>query len=177
MIADNAGSFFTSAPSQQTDAQGGGGRGLQFDITVSDPVKQGEGVSAFVAYRVLTKTTHPAYSRPTSEVRRRYSHFSWLHQQLAEKHKGCIVPPLPEKSAVQKFQMSTEFIDARRRALQVRCCVVARHHGGRRDGLRRPMQHACVAPSDTHTEETGAHCSGPTKRRPAARLRTYRRCS
>ena len=32
---------------------------------------------------------------------------------------GIIVPPLPEKSAVQKFQMTTEFIESRRRALQV----------------------------------------------------------
>ena len=32
---------------------------------------------------------------------------------------GIIVPPLPEKSAVQKFQMTAEFIEQRRRALQV----------------------------------------------------------
>lgn len=32
---------------------------------------------------------------------------------------GIIVPPLPEKSAVQKFQMTSEFIEQRRRALQV----------------------------------------------------------
>ena len=34
-------------------------------------------------------------------------------------YQGVIVPPLPEKSAVQKFQMSAEFIDQRRKALQV----------------------------------------------------------
>lgn len=33
--------------------------------------------------------------------------------------RGVIVPPLPEKNAVQKFQMNTEFIEDRRRALQV----------------------------------------------------------
>lgn len=33
--------------------------------------------------------------------------------------RGVIIPPLPEKNAVQKFQMSTEFIEDRRRALQV----------------------------------------------------------
>ncbi len=32
---------------------------------------------------------------------------------------GIIVPPLPEKSAVQKFQMTADFIEQRRRALQV----------------------------------------------------------
>ena len=83
-----------------------------------DPVKQGEGVSAYVTFKVRTRTTHPAYTRPTSEVVRRFSHFSWLHQKLTEKHKGCIVPALPEKSAMQKFQMSLDFIEQRRRALQ-----------------------------------------------------------
>ncbi len=70
--------------------------------------------------QIRTTTSHPAYSQPSSEVVRRFSHFSWLHQKLTEKHKGCIVPALPEKSAVQKFQMSLDFIEQRRRALQVR---------------------------------------------------------
>lgn len=33
--------------------------------------------------------------------------------------RGVIVPPLPEKNAVQKFTMGTDFIEDRRRALQV----------------------------------------------------------
>ena len=32
---------------------------------------------------------------------------------------GIIIPPLPEKNVVQKYQMTTEFIEARRRALTV----------------------------------------------------------
>jgi sorting nexin-1/2 len=84
-----------------------------------EPVKHGEGVTAYVSYHVVTKTNHPAYTRPANDVVRRYSHFAWLHEQLAAQHKGVIMPPLPEKSAVQKFQMATEFINARRRALQV----------------------------------------------------------
>lgn len=44
----------------------------------------------------------------------------WLHQKLHEKNKGCIVPALPERSAVQKWQMSLQFIEQRRRALQAR---------------------------------------------------------
>jgi hypothetical protein len=38
--------------------------------------------------------------------------------------RGVIIPPLPEKNAVQKFQMSTEFIEDRRRALQVGTCLM-----------------------------------------------------
>lgn len=43
--------------------------------------------------------------------------FSAVHGQSCDA--GIIVPPLPEKSAVQKFQMTSEFIEQRRRALQV----------------------------------------------------------
>ncbi len=43
------------------------------------------------------------------------------HTRLSAQ--GVIVPPLPEKSAMQKYQMATEFIDTRRRALQVRGSV------------------------------------------------------
>lgn len=32
---------------------------------------------------------------------------------------GIIVPALPEKNVVQKYQMTTEFIEVRRRALSV----------------------------------------------------------
>ena len=34
-------------------------------------------------------------------------------------HAGIIIPPLPEKNVVQKYQMTTEFIETRRRALSV----------------------------------------------------------
>mmetsp|Transcript_21494 Transcript_21494/g.59509 ORF Transcript_21494/g.59509 Transcript_21494/m.59509 type:complete len:451 (+) Transcript_21494:211-1563(+) len=96
-------------------------------VQVLDPVKQGEGVSAYVTFKIRTTTSHPAYTQPVSEVVRRFSHFSWLHQKLTEKNKGCIVPALPEKSAVQKFQMSLDFIEQRRRALQVFLTKVASH--------------------------------------------------
>jgi hypothetical protein len=39
--------------------------------------------------------------------------------QFSSGHRGVIIPPLPEKNAVQKFQMGSEFIEDRRRALQV----------------------------------------------------------
>ena len=32
---------------------------------------------------------------------------------------GIIIPPLPEKNAIQKYQMTSEFIEQRRQALQV----------------------------------------------------------
>eukprot|EP00210_Caulerpa_lentillifera_P001766 g1696.t1 len=61
----------------------------------------------------------PQYRSPQIEVVRRFRDFAWLADKLRERHRGTIIPALPEKSAVQKYQMSTEFIETRRRALQV----------------------------------------------------------
>jgi sorting nexin-1/2 len=40
------------------------------------------------------------YRGPEKIVIRRFSDFVWLHEQLAERNKGIVIPPLPEKSAV-----------------------------------------------------------------------------
>eukprot|EP00775_Hariotina_reticulata_P011886 gene11886-12030_t len=77
-------------------------------LPVSDPVKQGEGVSAYVSYKVRTRTRLSQYNRSSAEVIRRFRDFVHLEQQLADQHKGIIIPPLPEKNAVQKFQMSSD---------------------------------------------------------------------
>lgn len=88
-------------------------------MNVTDPVKQGEGVGAFVSYKVRTTTDLPQFRSRNIEVVRRFRDFAWLGDKLRERHRGVIIPALPEKSAVQKYQMSTEFIETRRRALQV----------------------------------------------------------
>jgi sorting nexin-1/2 len=90
-------------------------------------VKQGEGVSAFVSYKVRSKTTLSQYKRQQNEVVRRFRDFVWLHDKLAENNKGIIIPPLPEKNAVQKFQMATDFIEQRRKALVVYLLRIAAH--------------------------------------------------
>jgi sorting nexin-1/2 len=72
-----------------------------------------------VAVQVRSKCTLPQYSRQSNEVIRRFRDFDWLSGQLAKAHRGVIIPPLPEKNAVQKFAMSNEFVEDRRRALQV----------------------------------------------------------
>eukprot|EP00878_Enallax_costatus_P016879 GHUV01017718.1.p1 GENE.GHUV01017718.1~~GHUV01017718.1.p1 ORF type:complete len:395 (+),score=141.91 GHUV01017718.1:1633-2817(+) len=77
--------------------------------------------------QVRTRTKLAQYNRPTSEVIRRFRDFAHLEHQLQEKYKGIIIPPLPEKNAVQKFQMSQEFTEERRRALQVFLNRVAAH--------------------------------------------------
>lgn len=90
-------------------------------ITVTEPNKIGEGVAAYIAYKV--SRTSP----PSEAVLRRFRDFSWLQHKLQQRHKGVIIPPLPEKSTVQKFQMAADFIESRRRALQVFLCKVYAH--------------------------------------------------
>eukprot|EP00882_Tetradesmus_deserticola_P028606 GHRQ01031874.1.p1 GENE.GHRQ01031874.1~~GHRQ01031874.1.p1 ORF type:complete len:359 (+),score=175.37 GHRQ01031874.1:31-1077(+) len=117
--AADSGMQAAAAANGSSSAGGGSASSSDFEIVVTDPVKQGEGVSAYVSYKVRTRTRLPQYNRPSCEVIRRFRDFAHLESQLAEKHRGIILPPLPEKNAVQKFQMSQEFIEDRRRALQV----------------------------------------------------------
>lgn len=72
----------------------------QLDVTVSHPEKIGDGMGAYVVYSITTKTTIPSFKSPETTVRRRFSDFLRLHNQMSERHlpKGLIVPPAPEKS-------------------------------------------------------------------------------
>ncbi|CAM6128815.1 unnamed protein product [Calypogeia fissa] len=96
-------------------------------ISVTDPVKLGTGVQAYISYRVSTKTNLTEYRGVEKIVIRRFSDFEWLHDRLVEKHKGLFIPPIPEKSAVEKFRFSAEFIEVRRRALEVFVNRIASH--------------------------------------------------
>ena len=108
-------------------------------ITVSNPRKVGEGMNAYVSYKVLTKTSMPSFKRPELSVDRRFSDFLGLHEKLVAKHRhaGHIVPPAPEKSIVGmtlvKISKSDEdaasinFVEKRRAALERYLNRVARH--------------------------------------------------
>ncbi|XP_015521757.1 sorting nexin-2 isoform X1 [Neodiprion virginianus] len=102
-------------------------------ITVTSPQKVGEGMGAYVAYRVETKTNMPIFRKRSFSVVRRFSDFLGLHDKLTEKYlrNGRIIPPAPEKSVIgmTKIKMSgdktqehnsssTEFIERRRAALE-----------------------------------------------------------
>ncbi|KAF2289704.1 hypothetical protein GH714_038090 [Hevea brasiliensis] len=112
-------------------------------ISVTDPVKLGNGVQAYISYRVITKKIEilqfdvcgivlaDKFSRnqgPEKIVIRRYSDFVWLRDRLFEKYKGVFIPPLPEKSTVEKFRFSAEFIELRRQALDIFVNRIASHH-------------------------------------------------
>ncbi|GLT94736.1 hypothetical protein SLE2022_124630 [Rubroshorea leprosula] len=97
-------------------------------VSVTDPVKLGNGVQAYISYRVITKTNFLEYQGPEKIVIRRYSDFVWLRDRLFEKYKGIFIPPLPEKSAVEKFRFSAEFIEMRRQGLNTFVNRIASHH-------------------------------------------------
>ncbi|KAJ8754798.1 hypothetical protein K2173_012187 [Erythroxylum novogranatense] len=96
-------------------------------VSVTDPVKLGNGVQAYISYRVITKSNFPEYQGTDKIVIRRYSDFVWLRDRLFERYKGIFIPPLPEKSTVEKFRFSAEFIEMRRQALDVFVNRVASH--------------------------------------------------
>eukprot|EP01025_Chloroclados_australasicus_P045032 TRINITY_DN490_c0_g2_i1.p2 TRINITY_DN490_c0_g2~~TRINITY_DN490_c0_g2_i1.p2 ORF type:complete len:408 (+),score=54.36 TRINITY_DN490_c0_g2_i1:243-1466(+) len=96
-------------------------------VEVLDPVKQGEGVNAYVSYKVRTKSSLSHFKSNEAEVIRRFSDFDFMDQQLKQQYKGVIVPPLPEKDVIQKYKYNPEFIEKRRRALQVYINRVANH--------------------------------------------------
>ncbi|XP_051917434.1 sorting nexin-1-like [Hippocampus zosterae] len=102
----------------------------KFDITVSitDPEKIGDGMTAYMAYKVSTRTTLGMFRNKTFTVRRRFSDFLGLYEKLSEKHgpNGFIVPPPPEKSILGMTKMkvgkedssSADFVERRRGALE-----------------------------------------------------------
>ncbi|CAH0482791.1 unnamed protein product [Peronospora belbahrii] len=93
-------------------------------VTVNEPIKQGEGMNAYISYKISTITNRAQFSKSSFSVIRRYRDFIWIHGHLSAMYLGVVVPPLPEKLLVGRF--SPEFIETRRRALQLflhRCCL------------------------------------------------------
>mmetsp|Transcript_4846 Transcript_4846/g.12497 ORF Transcript_4846/g.12497 Transcript_4846/m.12497 type:complete len:486 (-) Transcript_4846:407-1864(-) len=93
-----------------------------FHVTVTDPVRQGEGMHAYMVYHVNTKTSLPQFQLGEFRVARRYRDFDWLFHQLADNWPGVIVPPLPEKALAGRVTgvgFTPEFIESRRKALEL----------------------------------------------------------
>ncbi|KAG9487896.1 hypothetical protein GDO78_007605 [Eleutherodactylus coqui] len=101
---------------------------FDIEIGVSDPEKVGDGMNAYMAYKVTTKTSLSMFNKNEFSVKRRFSDFLGLHSKLATKymHFGYIVPPAPEKSIVgmtkvkvgKEDSSSNEFVEKRRAALE-----------------------------------------------------------
>ncbi|XP_069551476.1 sorting nexin-1a [Brachyistius frenatus] len=97
-------------------------------VSVKDPEKIGDGMTAYMAYKVSTQSTLPMFRSKTFTVRRRFSDFLGLYEKLSEKHGpgGFIVPPPPEKSIMgmtkvkvgKEDSSSADFVERRRGALE-----------------------------------------------------------
>ncbi|XP_074533380.1 sorting nexin-1a isoform X2 [Halichoeres trimaculatus] len=97
-------------------------------VSVKDPEKIGDGMNAYMAYKVATQTTLPMFRVKTFSVKRRFSDFLGLYEKLSEKHgpNGYIVPPPPEKSILgmtkvkvgKEDSSSADFVERRRGALE-----------------------------------------------------------
>ncbi|CAN9506624.1 unnamed protein product [Ophioblennius macclurei] len=98
------------------------------DVAVTNPEKIGDGMNAYVAYRVSTRTSSSSFRSKSFSVRRRFSDFLGLYEKLSVKPSlhGCIIPPPPEKSVVGMTKVkvgmddpsSVEFVERRRAALE-----------------------------------------------------------
>ncbi|KAJ3150474.1 Vacuolar protein sorting-associated protein 5 [Geranomyces michiganensis] len=87
-----------------------------FKCDVTDPMKVSQAMGAYVLYRVTTRTNCPQYRSSEVTVNRRFSDFFWLFDKLISSHPGIIVPPVPEKQALGRFQ--EEFVETRRTGLE-----------------------------------------------------------
>uniref|UniRef100_A0A7N8X2N2 Sorting nexin-1 n=1 Tax=Mastacembelus armatus TaxID=205130 RepID=A0A7N8X2N2_9TELE len=98
------------------------------DVAVTNPEKVGDGMNAYMAYKVSTRTSLPMFKSKTFSVKRRFSDFLGLYEKLSVKQslQGCILPPPPEKSVVGMTKVkvgmddpsSVEFVERRRAALE-----------------------------------------------------------
>merc|ERR1711892_1308214 len=100
------------------------------EIKVTSPHKVGDGMSSYMAYKVITNTNLTYFKKSKPEVNRRFSDFLGLRGKLAEKYlqNGRIIPPAPDKSVIgmTKVKMAKEdedtshsdFVEKRRAALE-----------------------------------------------------------
>ncbi|CAG8472199.1 29177_t:CDS:10 [Racocetra persica] len=105
-----------SLNSSQTNFHGTGEFIPVFEITVEDPQKIGDPINAYIIYKVRTRTTSTAFKDKEFTVLRRYRDFLWLYNQLTLNNPGVIVPPVPGKHVIGRFQ--DEFVENRRQALE-----------------------------------------------------------
>lgn len=73
-------------------------------ISISETTKVGEGMSSYVAYRIVTRTNMQTFKMSNMAVLRRFSDFLGLHNKLTEKYlrNGRLIPPAPQKNMLGK---------------------------------------------------------------------------
>lgn len=103
-------------------------RDIPFNTTVTNPEKQGEGMSQYISYTLKTEYIGSDGQPATATVVRRFSDFSWLYQKLYVSFKGILIPPLPQKGRLMN-RFGEQFIEDRRRGLEQFLNRIAAHKG------------------------------------------------
>ena len=98
-------------------------------VSITDPIKLGNNVQAYIFYHVITKTNLPEYQGQEKIVIRCYNDFVCLRDNLFEKYKGIFVSPRSSKKECwREVHFSAEFIKMRRQALDIFVNKIASHH-------------------------------------------------
>ncbi|KAJ2250705.1 Vacuolar protein sorting-associated protein vps5 [Coemansia sp. RSA 455] len=97
----------------------------KFQIHVTEPVKVSDSLKSYIAYKVRTLSDAPMFRESEMVVRRRYRDFDWLIQELVARHPGIIVPAIPEKQSMGRFE--DEFVEARRAGLESCLARISEH--------------------------------------------------
>ena len=98
------------------------------EVSVTNPTKVGDGLTAYAVYTVSTKNKDPAYKKDESIVVRRYSDFQWLRGRLSTLYPGIVLFPLPEKT-VTTNPFQSDFLEQRRSGLEAFMKKVVEHPG------------------------------------------------
>lgn len=133
----------TSAPPSQP--------AYTFHVSVADPHRVGDPVTAHVVYAVHIMSNAPWLSRPDMTILRRYSDFRWLHAALVSNHPGVIVPPVPEKVKVGRFD--PDVVEFRRRALERALQKMLEHPRLQRDDDLLLFLESAQFASDLHARD------------------------
>ncbi|XP_025418453.1 sorting nexin-2 [Sipha flava] len=134
-------------------------------ISISETTKVGEGMSSYVAYRIVTRTNLPMFKSNNLAVLRRFSDFLGLHNKLTEKYlrNGRLIPPAPQKNMLGSTRIkisgnqsdqttSAEFIEKRRLALERFLKRIALHPILRNDkNFCEFLEQDCELPKATST--------------------------
>ncbi|KAM9331651.1 sorting nexin-12-like isoform 2-T2 [Pholidichthys leucotaenia] len=118
-------------PQDPMDAYGPPSNFLEIDVY--DPQIVGTGRNKHTTYEVRMKTNLPIFKLKDSCVRRRYSDFEWLKNEL-ERDSKIVVPPLPGKAVIRLMPFRGDdgifdesFIEERRAGLELFINRIAGH--------------------------------------------------
>ena len=90
---------------------------MSLSVSVTNPQKLKDKLGvAYTSYYVNVTTTKSVFSIKNCNVQRRFKDFCWLEEELIKKFPGCVIPPIPDKKQIGKFD--DEFIETRRRGLE-----------------------------------------------------------